>query len=136
MSSCPEVRGRVSEFGAAQTLVERVQAWAVLQPDNVAYLTELESREQSLTYGELHRRARAIAGRLRMSSRAGATAILLYPLGLEFVEAFFGCLFAGIVAVPLPPARGKGASVRLSAVARDCRPSAILTTSRLASDSP
>ena len=54
----------------------------------------------ALTRGELDRRARALAARLQDRGLAGHRALLLYPPGLEFIAAFFGCLYAGVVAVP------------------------------------
>jgi len=41
----------------------------------------------------------------------GDRALLLYPPGLDFIDAFFGCLYAGVVAVPCyPPARARAAA--------------------------
>ena len=54
-----------------------------------------------LTYRELDERAMAIGGELQARAPSGSRALLLYPPGLDFVTAFFGCLYAGIVAVPV-----------------------------------
>src|SRR5690606_23279532 len=43
-----------------------------------------------------------------------------------------GCLYAGVIAVPLHPGRGKSASARLSGVVGDCQARSVLTTSGLA----
>jgi acyl-CoA synthetase (AMP-forming)/AMP-acid ligase II/acyl carrier protein len=116
------------------TLVDSLRHWARVQPDAVAYLSTVDAQERTLSYSALDRRARAVAAVLRARSAPGSTALLLYPLGLDFIEAFFGCLYAGVVAVPLPLGRGKGAKVRLNAVVRDCAPRVVLTTSELAAD--
>src|SRR5690242_10414434 len=58
-----------------------------------------------LTYAGLDRRARALAARLRELGAGGERALLVYPPGLEFLAAFFGCLYAGTVAVPAYPPR-------------------------------
>ena len=50
--------------------------------------------------GELDRRARVIAARLQLELSPGDRALLVYPAGLEFIAAFFGCMYAGVVAVP------------------------------------
>jgi len=55
-----------------------------------------------LSYGSLGDRAKAIAAALCDSGLAGRRVIMLYPPGVEFVAAFFGCLLAGSVAVPMP----------------------------------
>ena len=56
-----------------------------------------------LTYGDLVRRASVIAATLLRHGAAGDRALLLYPSGGEFVAAYVGCLFAGIVPVPVYP---------------------------------
>jgi acyl-CoA synthetase (AMP-forming)/AMP-acid ligase II len=42
--------------------------------------------------------------------RSGERALLLYPPGLDFIPAFFGCLYAGVVAVPAYPPQPSQAS--------------------------
>jgi len=77
----------------------------------------------------LARRAKAIAAQLQTQASPGGTALLLYPPGLDFLVAFFACLYAGVVAVPLPsPERGraKRAQPRLRAIADDADASLIL----------
>jgi acyl-CoA synthetase (AMP-forming)/AMP-acid ligase II/acyl carrier protein len=115
------------------TLVDVVRHWARIQPSRQAYLYVADGNEQALSFHELDRRASAIARALRASGREGTTALLLYRLGLEFVEAFFGCLYAGVIAVPLHPGRGKRADELLNRMALDCGARALLTTSALAS---
>lgn len=86
----------------------------------------------SLTYAELDRRARAIAVRLRSLAAPGSRALLCHPPGLEFVAAFLGCLYAGVIAVPAPPVRraaGDARHTRLLAIAEDCGPELLLSTS-------
>ena len=70
-----------------------------------------DGREIQLTYQELDRKARAIAARLQAANLEGERALLLYPAGLDFIAAFFGCLYAGVVAVPAyPPRRNRSLS--------------------------
>ena len=64
----------------------------------------------------------------------GERALLLYPAGLEFIAAFFGCLYAGVTAVPLPPpntAQPQRALTRFRAIANDAQPTVVLTTSSI-----
>ncbi|MET9631184.1 fatty acyl-AMP ligase [Lentzea sp. NPDC006480] len=85
----------------------------------------------AITYAELDRRARAIAVRLRELAAPGSRALLCHPPGIEFVAAFLGCLYAGIIAVPAPPVRraaGDARHTRLTAIADDCRPALLLST--------
>jgi amino acid adenylation domain-containing protein len=114
-------------------LIEVLRARASAQPDRLAYLflQNGEEEEARLTYGELDLRARALAARLQERGTAGGRALLLYPPGLEFIAAFFGCLCAEVVAVPAyPPRPGRGLD-RLGAILADARPSVVLTTSAL-----
>ncbi|HSN85622.1 MAG TPA: AMP-binding protein, partial [Thermoanaerobaculia bacterium] len=96
------------------------------------FLADGEEEGARLTWAELEDRARAIALELRASLAPGDRALLLYPPGLEFIAAFFGCLYAGVVAVPAyPPRLNDRAQTRLRAMARDAEPRAALTTSTI-----
>src|SRR5437660_16520 len=89
----------------AETFVEILRDRARQRPESCA-LTYLADDDGAVveraTYAELDRRARALAARLQGLGLAGERALLLYPAGLEFLHAFFGCLYAGVVAVPAP----------------------------------
>jgi acyl-CoA synthetase (AMP-forming)/AMP-acid ligase II len=122
-----------SSFRDASTLVEVLRWRAFNQPDQVAYifLVDGESEEASITYGELDQQARSIAATLQERKAAGERVLLLYPSGLEFIAAFFGCLYAGAVAVPAyppDPARLNRTLPRLQAIAKDSGAKFILTT--------
>jgi acyl-CoA synthetase (AMP-forming)/AMP-acid ligase II/acyl carrier protein len=117
------------------TLVDLVQRWAKQRPTHLAYVYASERSEQAVTHAELDRRARAIGHVLAARYAPGTRALLLYPLGLDFVAAFFGCLYAGVIAVPLHPGRGKAATSRFAAALRDCGARLALTTSTVAKES-
>ncbi|HEX6902709.1 MAG TPA: amino acid adenylation domain-containing protein, partial [Thermoanaerobaculia bacterium] len=110
-----------------------MRARAAERPEDRAYtfLAEGEEEAGSLTYSELDSRARAVGACLQQLGLAGERALLLYPPGLDFVAAFLGCLYAGVVAVPAYPPRSARTLPRLAAIARDARPAAALTTSDL-----
>jgi acyl-CoA synthetase (AMP-forming)/AMP-acid ligase II len=75
----------------------------------------------SLTYGQLDERARAVAALLGDRNAGGRTVLLMLEPGLDFVAAFFGCLYAGAIAVPAyPPSRERDVP-RLRAVAADAQ---------------
>ncbi len=111
------------------TLVELLQQRAASAPDRVAYrfLGDGEAGESGITYGELNLRARLIAASLQETGACGERALLLYPAGLAYVEAFFGCLYAGIIAVPAPPPRLNRNAQRLQTIARDAEATFALT---------
>ena len=115
-----------------RTLVELLERRAAEQPERVAFrfLAAGESETDSLTTANLDLRARAVGGELSSISRPGERAILLYPSGLDFVNGFFGCLYAGLVAVPaypLDPARLLRTISRLETIIEDAEPSLALT---------
>ncbi|OUD14321.1 type I polyketide synthase [Thioflexithrix psekupsensis] len=57
----------------------------------------------------------------------GDRALLLYPQGIDYVAAFFGCLYAGVIGVPVFPPRGKSTDSRIQAIAQDCQAAIVLT---------
>jgi acyl-CoA synthetase (AMP-forming)/AMP-acid ligase II len=124
-----------------RSLVELLRFRAQVQTASQAYvfLTDGEVEGQSLSYGEVDRRSRAVAAALQAERAAGERALLLYPPGLDFVAAFFGCLYAGVVAVPIPPphpARPGRSLPRLGAIARDAEVRFVLTTAAIAALAP
>jgi polyketide synthase 12 len=106
-------------------------------PDARAYtfLRDGESDELTLTFGEVDRLARSIASELRRCGvQEGERALLLYPPGIDFIPGFFGCLYAGVVAVPTfppDPTRLDRTLPRLQAIVADCGPKVALTTREL-----
>lgn len=115
-------------------LPEVLSERAATEPATRAYvfLTEDGAEKDSLTYGQLHARALTVAGALRSRCRPGERALLLFPPGLDFLAAYFGCLYAGVVAVPVnPPRRGRVRDATFGIV-RDCEPVAVLTTAAMA----
>ncbi|MFA1545268.1 fatty acyl-AMP ligase [Actinomadura chokoriensis] len=59
-------------------------------------------KENVLGFAELDRRARVLARRLEARGLRDRAVLLLYPEGLEFITAFFACLYARVIAVPAP----------------------------------
>jgi acyl transferase domain-containing protein/acyl-CoA synthetase (AMP-forming)/AMP-acid ligase II/acyl carrier protein len=90
------------------------------------FLKDGETESGSLTYGELNRQAIAIAAQLLPWK--DERALLLYPPGLEFIAAFFGCLYAGVVAVPAYTPRPNQSLKRLQAIVADAQAAIALTT--------
>ncbi|MBP1688569.1 MAG: AMP-dependent synthetase, partial [Deltaproteobacteria bacterium] len=130
--------------GAGRPIVEfaslvEVLRWRALQlPEQRAYTYLLDGEVEGghLTYAALDRQARSIGALLQRYGATGERALLLYPTGLEFIAAFFGCLYAGVIPVPLPPpnpARQQRTLPRLRAITNDAQPSLALTTSSILS---
>jgi acyl-CoA synthetase (AMP-forming)/AMP-acid ligase II len=120
---------------AASTMVELLQRRAELQPERIAYKFLIEGEEEGdrLTYRELDRRARALGAWLQSIGAAGQRILLFYPPGLDYLSAFFGCMYAGAVAVPAYPPRHNRNLTRLQAIIADTEAMATLTTSQILS---
>ncbi len=113
------------------TFVEVLQGHAAHAPARRAY-TFLQGEVETgvLTYGALDVRARAIAAMLQGERLEGRRVLLLYAPGLQFIEAFLGCLYAGAIAVPAyPPDPGmlKRSLPRFRAIIEDAQADAVLT---------
>lgn len=119
----------------ASTLLEVLRWRAFHQPDQRAYtfLVDGEAEEIHLTYCDLDRQARAIGAWLQLSGATGEPVLLLLSPGLEYVAAFFGCLYAGSIAVPAYLPRFKQGWDRLKAIATDVRAAVGITTSEVLS---
>ncbi|MEV4050073.1 amino acid adenylation domain-containing protein [Amycolatopsis sp. NPDC049688] len=113
-----------------ETLAELLARRGAEQPGREAmtFLSD-DGTATATTYAELDARARAIAALLSGTCRAGERALLLYPPGPDYVAGFFGCLYAGIIAAPAYPPLDSRQAARLTGIAADATPAAVLTGS-------
>jgi amino acid adenylation domain-containing protein len=115
---------------AFQSIVEVLRYHAEFRGDKTAleFASGDEGGEQSLTFAELDRHARAIGGQLQLRVGPGSRALLLDRSGYSFVLSFFGCLYAGVVAVPIysPGSRARS-NARVAAVVADAEPDIVLS---------
>lgn len=116
-----------------QTFVDLLSQRGLQQPDRLAfrYLTEGATTAVSLTYAELDEQARGIGAMLQRIGAKNERILLLYPPGLAYIAAFFGCLYAGAIAIPGYPPRFHRSLERLQSMAADAQASIALTTSPL-----
>ncbi|HEY6321839.1 MAG TPA: amino acid adenylation domain-containing protein [Thermoanaerobaculia bacterium] len=91
------------------------------------FLADGEREAGQLTFAALDRRARAIATAVAEVVAPGERVLLLYPPGLDFIAAFFSCLYSGAVAVPAYPPRPNRGHDRLRALLADADPRLVLT---------
>jgi len=122
-------------FELPSTLAQALQRRAVLAPDQVALRFLAEEQEQSvvLSYRDLDLRARTIAAALQANAEFGDRAVLLFPSGPDYVAAFFGCLYAGVIAVPAypPESARRHHQERLISIMADAEPRLLLTSAGL-----
>ncbi|MGF6970954.1 acyl-CoA synthetase (AMP-forming)/AMP-acid ligase II/acyl carrier protein [Paraburkholderia sp. WC7.3g] len=107
------------------SIIETLTAWSEREPDRIALtiLRDGEAIESESTFSELHAGMLRVASGLRSRLATGARVLLLLPTGIEFVCTFYGCLAAGMVAVPAyqPQQPRKIAQwKKLQAIAENC----------------
>jgi acyl-CoA synthetase (AMP-forming)/AMP-acid ligase II len=118
-------------------MAEVLRLRADTTPDSLAFcfLNYGEEETGRVTYAGLDAQACATAAVLRDTAEPGDRAVLLYEPGLDFLVGFFGCLYAGVQAVPACPPRWDRLMQgweALTNVIADCRPRLALTTADLA----
>ncbi|MBE7324165.1 fatty acyl-AMP ligase [Nocardioides sp. Y6] len=117
-----------------ETLVSLVARGLASQPDRPVF-TAVDAEgvvEATLTMADLDRKARLVAAALRTHGEAGDRVIVPLLGGVDFQVGFLGCLYAGMVAVPVPALEGKGSKgkglARLTSIITDCAPVAVLVS--------
>jgi acyl-CoA synthetase (AMP-forming)/AMP-acid ligase II len=116
------------------SLVAVLEHRAATQGDERAliFLTDRGAEEATLTFRELHDAANAVASRLTAVAKPGDRALLVFPPGLEFIVAFFGCLIARIIAVPMMVPRRQSSRDSSASIMANCKPVVLLTSPSLA----
>jgi thioester reductase-like protein len=104
-------------------------------PDKLlfSYIDLNGNQIEGYSYASFLHRTKAIAGHLRREHRFAAQdrLLLAYPPGLEMICAFFGCVRAGLIPVPVypPTTHGfQGAMYKMVHIAKDCQAAGILTS--------
>jgi len=121
--------------GTIGTLGDLLRHRAQRQPEDRAYvfLSDRGDETGSLTFFELHARARAVAFDLAARMRPGGRVLLVFPPGLDFMVGFFGCVLAGLIPVPMMAPRRNSARDATANIVADCGPEVALTNRELAS---
>src|SRR5258705_11826828 len=122
-------------IAALPSLTALLRHRAATQPDDRAYvaLSDRGGEGSATTFAELDRRAAALAARIAKRAEPGARALLLFPMGIDCLVAFFACLYAGIIAVPIMVPRRQSTRDASSSILADCEPRLALTTQELLS---
>ena len=113
------------------TLLDILQMRSERQSDQQIYTFLRGEEQESLTYGELDRLARALAANLGEICRCGERALLLYPPGLEYIVALYACMYAGLIAVPAYVPRPNRPLSRLESIIVDAEPAIALSIREL-----
>jgi acyl-CoA synthetase (AMP-forming)/AMP-acid ligase II len=112
------------------TIVDSMVEHAQVRPDEIAFrfIADIAQTAQELSYAQLLQGASSIAEFLRNTVEPGSRIMLFFPPGLAYIKTFYGCLLAGMVAVPLYPPRRNVKSDRIIKVAQSCQSTMALTT--------
>ncbi|KEO82563.1 fatty acyl-AMP ligase [Tumebacillus flagellatus] len=116
------------------TVVDALEHWSNTHADLMAltYLGEDgETEEARLTFTELVQRARLIGAALLERGATGQRVLLAYPSGSEYVTAFFGCLYANAIAVPVTSPKITRPDRRFEAILEDSEAKIVLTSSSI-----
>lgn len=95
------------------------------------FLSYKSEGDMSITYAELADAAKSYAAYLSRFAKPGDRVLLAFPSGLDFIKAYFGSIFAGLIAVPVPPPNPKRPSLRLAEIIKNAQPAVVLTTTPL-----
>ena len=114
------------------TIVEMLKQRALLHPDEICYtyLEDLDA-ESNLSYRQLHESAERLAHGLLQLAEKGDRVLLLMPSGLEYIQLYWACLYAGLVAVPLYPPKTNDRGGKVKNVIADCSPRLAILGDRL-----
>ena len=113
-----------------KTIIDLTQFHAEKYAENIlyTYLNNGEEEGISLSYKELNLRAKSIAAKIQTKTSVGDRALVLFPNNLEFIVAFFGCIYAGVIAVPVQMPQTRRADLsHLSNIANDADINLIIT---------
>jgi thioester reductase-like protein len=120
---------------SVKTIVDYLKHWASVQPDKLlySYLEVDESERDAYTYQTFEERTRHVAEHIASlpGIAHGDRALLVYPPGLEIITAFFACVRAGILPVPVyppTPMNFEAGLAKLAFVSRDSGARFALTT--------
>ncbi|MCX7337827.1 MAG: thioester reductase domain-containing protein [Alphaproteobacteria bacterium] len=111
-----------------QTIVDALHHWSVTKPNTIAYTFFHGEKRDEITYAQLNEKARMIAGWLQSQGACrGDRAMLLFQPGLDYIAAFMGCLYAGVIAVPAYPPQTNHSLGQLQKIIQDAQIKFILS---------
>lgn len=116
------------------SLVDLLMTRAQVQPNETACTFFInEHEEKAITYAELDEKARAIGAVLQQICNKGDRILLIYPASIDYIIGFFGCLYGGVVAVPVYPPRFNHSLSRLQTIITNAEAKVALTTEQMRS---
>ena len=121
----------MTKYENFDNLLDVLTYWAKVQPERKAY-TMLDSNgteDSYITYGDLYSKATEIAQFLLANQLQFSNAVLIYPPGIEFIVAFWGCLYADVSPAPIHTPKRKRSNKKIADLVLSARAKAILLPS-------
>jgi acyl-CoA synthetase (AMP-forming)/AMP-acid ligase II/acyl carrier protein len=117
----------------ADNFIDLLQLRAKNQPDDIAFvfLNDGENEEGNISFKQMHEKAKVIAATLQKTCKKGDRAVLLFPNGIEFIVTVFGCLYAGVIAVPAYPPRRNKQNNRFKSIVENSECAFIITNENI-----
>jgi acyl-CoA synthetase (AMP-forming)/AMP-acid ligase II/acyl carrier protein len=118
---------------AFSQLTELLDYRASVNKDDLAFVVlDQDGIEiEKINYGDLIRLSKSIAAGLQGKTKQGDSCLLLSAPGLDFITALFGCIYAGLVAIPAYPPKKNKKNDRLWSVIEDANPACILLSQEI-----
>jgi len=115
------------------SVLDCLDYWANVTPEEKSHVF-LGTKEHDFTFAEMQAEALSVANKLAHHADKGDRVLLLMESSLEYISAFWGCLYAGMIAVPLNEPKQKDRHQRLQNVVEDCEPSIALVHTETSRD--
>lgn len=115
------------------SIIDLLSSKAIEYPNKVAfkYLINGEDDVISISYGQLVSESKRIATYLYNEGFTGKRALIMYHSSIDYIKVFLGCLYAGVIAVPVyPPSLSRNMD-RVRSIMADANTNLVLTTSQL-----
>lgn len=123
-------QGRIDVAGFV-CLVNAFKAHVLAHPDKAAFVFITRAQEETLSFAALDKCASNIASALLDNNLAGQNVLLVFTPGLEFIKAFLGCLYAGVIPVPVNTPTQTSSVDRFEKIVQDAAIVRVLTTAGL-----
>lgn len=112
-------------------LNRKVEQWGI--QEKIFFLNSNTNIQEAISYQALMLKAKIIAATIQQHTVPGDRVLLIYAPGIEFISAFFGCLYAGVIAVPVYPPAEKKLIEKLQAIISNAEPKIILSSEEIVS---
>jgi 8-amino-7-oxononanoate synthase len=117
------------------SIVDVLQKHVKDYPEHIAIKFLTQKGYETLTYSELDTQAKALAQIVQQhGSYYDERAVILLPPGLDYIVAFFACLYAGVIAVPVYPPRKNQHKNRCYSILEDSQAKFVITNQPLADE--